>query len=121
MWVIEVDGEPAGLAQSYRNSDYPETDAAIGIANAVGIDYLLSAQYVGRGIGGVALRRLAELVFRLYPDATWCVATPAQENEPSWRALERAGFERVGTCQPPEEPPAFTYALARRKGYQRTV
>ena len=115
MWIIEVDGEPAGLAQSYRNSDYPETDAAIGIANAVGVDYLLSVQYVGRGIGAVALRKLAELVFRLYPDAAWCVATPARENEPSWRALERAGFERVGVCQPPHEPPAFTYALEREE------
>jgi aminoglycoside 6'-N-acetyltransferase len=68
---------------------------------------------VGRGIGTTAVRELAEFVLRRYPDVSACVATPARDNEPSWRALERAGFERVGECQPPDEPPAFAYVFRR--------
>jgi RimJ/RimL family protein N-acetyltransferase len=113
MWIIEVDGQAAGLAQSYRNADYPQHDAAIGVPDAAGIDYLLSKPYVGRGIGTIAVRELGTHVLRLYPDAACVVATPAQANEASWRALERAGFERRGECQPPDEPPAFAYVLHR--------
>lgn len=42
-----------------------------------------------------------------------CVATPAQSNTASWRALEAAGFTRRSDCQPPDEPLGFIYALER--------
>jgi aminoglycoside 6'-N-acetyltransferase len=113
MWIVEVDGAPAGVLQSYRHRDYPEHDAAVGIADACGIDYFLSVAYTGRGVGGRMLRAAAEHVLAIAPDCTCCVATPAQENVPSWRALERAGFERVCECQPPDEPPAYAYAYWR--------
>jgi aminoglycoside 6'-N-acetyltransferase len=113
MWVIEADGAAAGVLQSYRHRDYPEHDAAVGIADACGIDYFLSAPYCGRGVGGRMLRSAAELVLSKAPDCDCCVATPAQANVASWRALERAGFERVRECEPPDEPPAFAYAYRR--------
>jgi aminoglycoside 6'-N-acetyltransferase len=114
MWVVEVDGDSAGLIQSYRHFDYPDHDAAVGVADAVGIDYFLAGTHAGRGLASATIAAFAELVFDLYPDAEWCVATPAQDNHRSWRALERAGFERCGTCRPPNEPPAFRYKIGRR-------
>ncbi len=113
MWVVEIEGEPAGLVQHYRHADHPEHEAAVGIELAVGIDFLLSAAFVGRGLGPQVLSRFADLALELVPDARWCVATPAQANTRSWLALEKAGYERRGTCRPPDEPPAFAYARAR--------
>jgi aminoglycoside 6'-N-acetyltransferase len=113
VWIVEIDGAPAGLLQSYRNRDYPATDAAVAIADAAGIDYFLASDFTGRGLCPAVIAEFTLLVFRSYPDVEWCAATPARENEPSWRCLERAGFERMHECQPPHEPPAFAYAVRR--------
>jgi aminoglycoside 6'-N-acetyltransferase len=113
MWVVELDGVPCGLLQHYRHADHPAHDTAVGVDDAVGIDFLLSEEVSGRGVGPTVLSTFADLVLRVTPDASCCVATPAQANRRSWRALEKAGFVRHGPCQPPEEPPAFTYVRAR--------
>jgi aminoglycoside 6'-N-acetyltransferase len=113
MWIIEVDGRACGLAQHYRHEDYPDHDRAVGVPAAVGIDYLLAGSHAGRGLGPGVLAALARFVLELAPDARSCVATPAQENRPSWVALERAGFRRHGPCHPPGEPPAWTYVWPR--------
>lgn len=114
MWVVELDGVPGGLIQSYRHADYPEHDEVVDIPEAVGIDYLLAAEFAGRGLGPGIVRQFADLVFEHYPAADCCVAIPAQENRRSWRCLEIAGFTRVRECQPPGDPPAFAYALDRQ-------
>lgn len=113
MWVVEIDGHPAGLAQHYRHEDYPDHDEALGIVNAVGIDYLLAEDFAGRGLGPHVLLAFARLALDRTPDVDCCVAAPAQANRPSWIALERAGFERRGPCQPPDEPVAWIYVLGR--------
>lgn len=113
MWIADLDGRPAGLFQCYRHRDHPEHDASVGIPDAVGIDYLMGATHRGRGLAGSALRAFAGHSLDQHPDTVVCVATPAQENTASWRALERAGFTRRGPCRPPDEPPAFVYALDR--------
>lgn len=114
MWIIEIDGRPAGLAQHYEHADYPRHDTAVGVPDAVGIDYLLGEDHAGRGLGPRVLAALARFVLDLEPRARCCVATPAQQNRASWLALERAGFRRHGPCQPPGEPPAWTYVWPRR-------
>lgn len=113
MWIIEVDGEPAGLAQHYRHEHYPDHDAAVGIPDAVGIDYLLSEDHAGRGHGPGMLATLARLALDAVSEARCCVASPAQDNRPSWTALERAGFHRHGPCHPPGDPPCWAYVLER--------
>lgn len=113
MWIVEIGGRAGGLAQHYRISDHPAHDCAVGIENAVGVDFLLSEAFAGRGLGPAVLSRLSDLALARMPEANCCVATPAQGNRPSWRALERAGYSRHGTCHPPGEPPAFTYARPR--------
>lgn len=113
MWIGEVDGEAAALLQSYLHSDYPQHDARVGVPDAVGIDYLVGGRHRGRGLGRLVLRAFAGWTLFHYPTAAWCVATPAQANVASWRALEHAGFSRAGECQPPDEPPAFVYVRRR--------
>ncbi len=114
MWVIEIDGNPAGLAQHYRHEDYPDHDEAVGVENAVGIDYLLAEDFAGHGFGPLMLAAFARLALDRTPGADHCVAAPAQANRPSWTALERACFQRRGACQPPDEPIAWMYVLSRR-------
>lgn len=109
MWIVEIDDVPGGLLQHYRHADHPDHDAAVGIRNAVGIDFLLSEEVSGRRVGPQVLSAFSDLVLEATPSASCCVATPAQENRRSWRALEKAGFVRHGTCQPPGEPLAFAY------------
>jgi aminoglycoside 6'-N-acetyltransferase len=109
MSIVEIDGVPSGLLQHYRHADHPDHDAAVGIDNAVGIDFLLSEEVSGRGVGPQVLSAFAVLVLDAAPAGACCVATPAQENRRSWRALEKAGFVRHGSCQPPDEPLAFAY------------
>ena len=113
MWIVEIGEQLAGLLQCYRHADYPQHDAAVGVADAAGIDFLLAASHQGRGFASSVLRDFASLVFELYSDVACCVATPAQANEASWRSLDRAGFTRAGECQPPDEPPAYTYRFDR--------
>lgn len=113
MWIVEIDNEAAGLFQCYLHVDYSEQDACVAIPDAVGIDYLIGGAHRGRGHGSAALRAFAAFALDRHSDAAVCVATPAQSNTASWRALERAGFARRGACQPPDEPVAFIYALER--------
>jgi aminoglycoside 6'-N-acetyltransferase len=112
-WIVEIDGTAAGFVQCYRHRDYPEHDAAVGVSDAAGIDYLLSRPYVGRGVGAAMVAAFTDVVFGAYPDVRCCVAAPAQENTASWRCLDRAGYQRVGTCRPPGDPPCFTYVRPR--------
>lgn len=114
MWIAEIDDEAGGLLQSYLHVDYNEHDECVGIAEAVGIDYLIAGLHRNRGRGRLVLHAFADWTLAHYPDASNCVATPAQANEASWRALEHAGFSRVGECQPPDEPLAYVYVRGRK-------
>lgn len=113
MWIAEIDGRPGGLLQCYLHADYPQHDASVGLAAAVGIDYLLGGAHRGRGLGALVLGAFAAHAFDQHPSAAVCVATPAQVNTASWPALEKAGFTRRGGCQPTNEPIAFAYAVTR--------
>jgi aminoglycoside 6'-N-acetyltransferase len=113
MWIAEIDDAAGGLLQSYLHADHPEHDECVGVPGAVGIDYLIGGAHRGRGIGRLVLRAFADLTLSLHPSASGCVATPAQANEASWRALEHAGFSRIGTCRPPDEPLAYIYVRER--------
>lgn len=113
MWIAEIDGQAGGLLQCYLHTDYPQHDASVGIPAAVGIDYLVGGAHRGQGLGALVLSAFAAHAFDQHPSAATCVATPAQANTASWRALERAGFTRHGECQPPDEPIAFIYAVTR--------
>ena len=83
------------------------------------IDYLIGEpEYVGRGLGSQAIREFTAMAFARYPEASAVVAAPQQVNVASWKALERAGFERTWAGQlesddPGEAGPAYVYCVRR--------
>lgn len=119
MFIVELDGRAGGLVQRYRLTDFAEWLEYEGllpnIQAAAGIDYLLgNPADIGHGIGSQVIRELAGLTFLDYPDVEAIVADPDQANVASWRALEKAGFERIWAGQlASQDQPAYVYCLAR--------
>jgi aminoglycoside 6'-N-acetyltransferase len=120
-FVVELDGEPVGFIQRYLLADNPDWAAAIGIEDdGAGIDYYIGEEsLIGRGLGSRVIAEFAEDMFVRYPSITIVVAAPQQDNVASWRALEKAGFERLGGGQlrsddPSDAGPAYVYGLRRR-------
>jgi aminoglycoside 6'-N-acetyltransferase len=126
VFVITVDGVDAGIIQRYRTVDYVDWHTVLRGATPVlaqqstaGIDYLLGRPEVrNRGIGTMAIaaftrRALVEM------DGIDAVAVAVQQgNRPSWRALERAGYQRVWAGQlasedPSDEGPSYVLAYMR--------
>ncbi len=96
VFVIEVDQVPVGIIQCYRHKDYPDWERTIGIADGAGIDYLIGdSKYAGKGIGVLAIQKIVEIAFNLYPDIHAVLSVPQKDNRASWRALEKAGFKRM--------------------------
>jgi RimJ/RimL family protein N-acetyltransferase len=119
VFVIELGGRPVGIIQRYLVDDYPAWAATVGVANAAGIDYYVGEEeLVGRGLGSRAIAQFAVQTLARYPQAVIVVADPLQDNVASWRALEKAGFERLwaGTLDsddPSDDGPAYLYGLRR--------
>jgi len=130
LFVIEAEGEPVGFMQRYRISDNPswaaalsaagESSALLGdISGAVGFDYAIGVLgATGRGVGSEAIRQLLADTFGRYPDVDTVIVAMQQANRPSWRALERAGFERrwaglLESSDPSDAGPSYIYAISR--------
>ena len=119
LFVVEVDGEPVGMVQRYRLEDEPSWAAAIGTTDGVGIDYLIGVEELtGKGIGARMIDAFTTMTFERYPDVDRVVVAVQQENAPSWRALENAGYRRVfaGTIasgDPSDEGPSYLYVRPR--------
>jgi aminoglycoside 6'-N-acetyltransferase len=120
-FIIQVDGEPAGMIQRYLLADYPAWAEAVGLSDAAGIDYLIGeVEFTGKGFGSRAIKQFAAGVLDRYRETAAVVAAPQQANVASWRALERAGFERVWAGQlesddPSDAGPAYVYSLGRAR------
>lgn len=95
-------GEPFALVQRCRWADYPDDLAAIEEIvpipdEATTIDYLIGeVSEIHRGRGTRLIRALAEDTWRAYPSSTAIIVPVVAGNPQSWRALEKAGFRRVG-------------------------
>lgn len=96
-FIIELDGEPVGMIQTYLVDDYPEWKAVIGDEPSLaGVDLLIGEdEHVGRGLGPRVLRRFAQEVVFARPETAAVVATVDERNRRSWRAFEKAGFRHV--------------------------
>ncbi len=118
VFVIEVDGRPAGLIQSYRLADEPEYARAVGVADAAGMDLLLGdPDLVGRGLGPAVIARFVEAqVWPAYPEVRRCMAGPSVANIRSQRAFEKAGFGRLGVVTVPGEPDDEVVMVLERPG-----
>ena len=117
--VILAGGEPAGLIQGYRHDDYPDWDLAVGVPDALGVDYLIGPpDRRGRSVAPAAIAAFARELLALHPDLAVVVAVPQLANRASCRALEKAGFafSRVtglDTDDPSDIGPAAVYVYAR--------
>ena len=92
-YVIVIDGRDAGMVETYLVSDYPDWEAIVQVgAGVAGVDLLIGeVELTGRGLGPEVLRAFVGDVVTV--DA--CVASVDEENRPSWRAFEKAGFRHV--------------------------
>ena len=123
---LALDGEhPIGWIQCYGIADELESEEVaewlrLGVErSAAGIDYLIGAAAErGRGLGSAMIEAFVEqVVFGLHPGWTRVCASPYRANVGSWRALEKAGFERVGEFDD-EDGPCVLMCLSRRSEQQ---
>jgi aminoglycoside 6'-N-acetyltransferase len=115
--------ERIGMIQRYRIDDNPEWKQSLAVAGspeaAAGIDYLIGEERLtGRGVGPEMISHFVEDTWRRYPDIRAIAVAVQQQNRRSWRALEKAGFERAwaGTIEsddPSDEGPSYVYTLPR--------
>ena len=96
-YLIELDGRPVGVIQTYLVCDHPEWAAIVGAEEGVaGVDVAIGEEeLIGNGLGPRVLAQFASEVVFARPGTTACVATVEEENRRSWRAFEKAGFARV--------------------------
>jgi aminoglycoside 6'-N-acetyltransferase len=97
LYLIVLDGEPAGMIQTYLVVDHPDWAALIDAGEGVaGVDLLLGeARLTGRGLGPQVLETFVPEVVFARPGTIACVATVEEANRRSWRAFEKAGFRHV--------------------------
>jgi aminoglycoside 6'-N-acetyltransferase len=129
LFIVEQDGEPVGFVQLYLFDDNPGWKRALAPSGeyekAVGIDYLIGEEAaIGVGLGPRVIDDLVERAWQSYPGTEQVVAAVQQANRRSWRALEKAGFERVwrGDIEPDDpsdKEPSYVY-VRHRSGPAKT-
>jgi aminoglycoside 6'-N-acetyltransferase len=110
--VVLLDGEPVGLVQRSVIADYPEDLAEFSAIvevpdGALELDYLIGSPALrGRGLGARMIAALVEDTWRAYPAAPAVLVAVVAANVASWRALEKAGLQRIGEGDMEPENPA---------------
>lgn len=109
--LVSVDGVPAALVQRSRIEDYAEDFSELSAivdvpAGAVTIDYFVAdSARMGRGLGTAIIRAIVADTWSKYPDCPAIIVPVVAGNTASWRALEKAGFQRIGEGDmEPENP-----------------
>jgi aminoglycoside 6'-N-acetyltransferase len=100
LFIVELEGASIGFIQRYLLDDNPEWQSALEVAGSprqgAGIDYLIGVEsLVGRGIGPQIIARFVDDTWTRYPEIVAIVVDVSVDNRRSWRALEKAGFQRV--------------------------
>jgi aminoglycoside 6'-N-acetyltransferase len=103
-----LDDRPLGLVQRSRLADYPEYLAEFAAIvdvpdGAVTVDYLIGdPARIGQGLGTAMIHAAVARTWADHPAAPCVLVAVVAANVGSWRALEKAGFTRVG--EGPMEP-----------------
>ncbi|MFB9517154.1 GNAT family N-acetyltransferase [Streptomyces purpureus] len=109
--LVMLDGEPIGLVQRCRLTDYPEYLAELAAEvdvpdGAVTLDYLIGdPRLTGRGLGARMIRAVVAATWTDHLDATAVIVPVHAANRASWRVLEKAGLRRVAEASlEPDNP-----------------
>jgi len=119
VFIVELDARPVGFVQRYLLDDYPSWSDALGIERAAGIDYVIGvAELTGVGLGPVIVDSFTAATFERYADIERVAVAVQQANYRSWRALEKAGYERVfagiiDSDDPSDAGPSYVYVRSR--------
>lgn len=118
-WMALLDGEPLGWIQCYPATAEADDETYywtphVPLETTAGIDYLVGeATHRGRGVGAALIRAFVrDVVFPGHPEWTHAAAGPFEANVASWKALARAGFQRLAILDD-EEGPCVLMALTR--------
>lgn len=122
--VVLVDGHPIGLLQRSVIRDYPEDLAEFAAIvdvpdGAVELDYLIgNAARRGRGLGARMIAAVVENTWSVYPAASAVLVAVVAANTASWRALEKAGLQRIAEGamspdNPADDPLHYVYRVDR--------
>lgn len=122
--VVSLDGRPVGLLQRSLIADYPEDlDEFAAIADvpdgAVELDYLIGdAGLRGRGLGSRIIAAAVANTWSDYPAAPAVLVAVVAANRASWRALEKAGLQRIAEGamspdNPVDDPLHYVYRVDR--------
>lgn len=104
-WIVEADGAPVGLIQSWWEPDPPKRG---------GIDGFVVPAVRGRGIMPTVARQLAsDLLAQGWTDVT---VDPYEWNERAIRGWEKAGFVEVSRGHAPDEDHSAKWVLMRFSG-----
>ncbi|GAA1161455.1 GNAT family N-acetyltransferase [Nocardioides aquiterrae] len=103
MWIAEVNGRSVGFLQDYRIGDYPEYAVLGPDPDAIGVDYALSEEWSGRGLGARVLWAWMCRARNRFPHATAFFAAPDHRNAASLRMLAKAGFTEGLWFDEPQE------------------
>lgn len=110
-FIVSYESSPIGFIQRYRLQDYPDDLALLERlvpipAHTISIDYFIGeAALIGKGVGSAMIRAFVEKCRDELPHATAVIVPVVVANRASWRALEKAGFHRVGEGSlPPDNP-----------------
>jgi aminoglycoside 6'-N-acetyltransferase len=102
LFLVVSDDEAIGFIQRYRLADNPDWQTSLSVAGSpddgAGIDFFIGSEtLIGHGYGPAIIEAFVEDTWRRYPDIPAIVVNVSPDNRRSWRALEKAGFDRIWT------------------------
>jgi len=114
--VVELDGRPVGLVQTYLVADHPDYAALTGLGEGVaGIDLFIAEEpLLGRGLGADVIRSFVRDVVFARDGVTRCSADPDVRNRASIRAFARVGFRASREFVDPKDGATYRLMLLDR-------
>lgn len=101
--IVLLDGRPIGLVQRSLIAAFAEDleplERLVEVPDgAYSVDYLIGdIDLTGAGLGPRIISAVVDDLWGRQPEATCVIVPVAAANRASWRALEHAGFRRIGT------------------------
>lgn len=112
LFLVALLSRPIGLVQRYPIAAYPEyVDEFASVcalpAGALSIDYLIGDPSArGQGRGAALISAFVAQSWAAHPEARDVIVPVCTGNTASWRALERAGFQRIAEGEMEPDNPA---------------